>query len=67
VFKKFGDSYSNIQIYKVKVRDIKEATELVEGFDEKSGAKNWDDLAFTNWKKNNTENSIDVKDVRRIN
>ena len=66
VFKKFGDSYSNIQIYKVKVKNIKEATELVEGFDEKSKAKNWDDLAFTNWKRNNTNNSIDVKDVRRI-
>ena len=35
VFKKFGDLSSNIQIYKVKVKNIKEATELVEGFDEK--------------------------------
>ena len=66
VFKKFGDSYSNLQIYKVKVKSIKEATELVEGFDENSGAKNWDDLAFINWKKDNTRNSIEVKAVQRI-
>ena len=66
VFKKFGDSYSNLQIYKVKVKSIKEATELVEGFDENSGAKNWDDLAFINWKKDDTRNSIEVKAVRRI-
>ena len=66
VFKKFGDSYSNLQIYKVKAKSIKEATELVEGFDENSGAKNWDDLAFINWKKDDTRNSIEVKDVRRI-
>ena len=66
VFKKFGETYSNIQIFKVKVKNCREATELVEGFDEKNGAKNWDDLAFTNWKKYNTNNSIDVKDVRRI-
>ena len=66
VFKNFGDSYSNLQIYKVKVKSIKEATELVEGFDENSGAKNWDDLAFINWKKDDTRNSIEVKAVRRI-
>ena len=46
VFKKFEDSYSNIQIYKVKVKNIKKATELVEGFDEKSDAKNWDDMDY---------------------
>ena len=41
VFKKFGETYSNIQIFKVKVKNCREATELVEGFDEKNGAKNY--------------------------
>ena len=51
-----------IQLFSVKVKN----DELIEGFDEKKGSENWDDLAFTNWKKDNIYNFIEVKDVTRI-
>ena len=67
MFKKFCETYSNIQVFNVKVKNIDEVIDLIEGFDEKNGGKNWDDLANTNWKKDNVNNSIEVKDVKRIN
>ena len=54
-----------VQIFKKKGKNSTEVTELAEGFDDKNGANNWDYLTFTNCKKNNTNNSIDVKEDKR--
>ena len=66
VIRKNGANFSSLQIFRVQIRNEKQATDLVESFDEKNGAMLWDDLAFTNWKKNDVRNQIVVKDVKKI-
>ena len=39
MFTKFGETYSNIQVFNVKVKNDDEAIELIEGFDEKMEAR----------------------------
>ena len=66
VIRKNGANFSSLQIFRVQIKNEKQATDLVESFDEKNGAMLWDDLAFTNWKKNDVRNQIVVKDVKKI-
>ena len=44
--------FSSLQIFNVKIKNVKTATDLIESFYEKNGAKLWDDLSFVNWNVN---------------
>ena len=66
VIRKKGDNFSSLQIFEVQIKNVKQATDLIESFDEKNNAILWDDLAFNNWKKNGVKNAIVVKDVKKM-
>ena len=58
--------FSSLQIFNVKIKNVKTATDLIESFYEKNGAKLWDDLTFVNWKKNCVRNVFVMKDVKKM-
>ena len=66
IIKKNGEVFESYQMFKVKIKNVKEAIETLECFDEKRGGLEWDYQAFKNYKRNQIVSTIIVKDVKKV-
>lgn len=69
IIKKDGETFRNLQVFKVKIKNVKEAKEVLEGFAKHGGLlwdNKWDNMAFENWQKFNINNTVEIREVKEI-